>query len=467
MAIRKNIIKESIVDLKDIEKFALDSARKALEETMAPQIEEAVINSLKQIQNDEEISENVENEKIEEGIKLDIAPDADLTINLSSDGAEISLGDTESSIDTTNNTNTEMDIPNSQEDEIYEVEGLGDASTANAPVDNAGATANEPTTPDTDENKLDILLSKMDTIIAAIAPEAGNPGGTEGAVDVVDDDEAQSQLPDQNAAANVPPTPAPVQGTAPEANPMTEDDVMYQIDEEMLGLSNSVVTEDSIDEISLDELENIEEIEIVDEDEKVSDEDTVDEMRGLSFSVNRSAQHRNNFEKNNEKHAPVSVNEGEENKTAQEESKIDELQKENKRLSEAIKQYKINLKEAETSFVELRKQINELYVFNGKLAYANKIFVKGGMTKDEKMNIAEAFDKAETIEEAKKLYNKLVTEMNAASSVGTAINKLTNNNKPAISQSQTVKSETIFESEEKKRRMKLAGILKENSELSK
>ena len=103
-----------------------------------------------------------------------------------------------------------------------------------------------------------------------------------------------------------------------------------------------------------------------------------------------------------------------------------------------------------------------MHVFNGKLAYANKLLSKGGLTNAEKIKIAEAFDKAETVEDAKKLYTQFLNEMkNQTGTVNTVILK---NAKPSVAPStKTSQSETIFESEERKRMKKLAGIIKENN----
>ena len=102
-----------------------------------------------------------------------------------------------------------------------------------------------------------------------------------------------------------------------------------------------------------------------------------------------------------------------------------------------------------------------MQIFNAKLAYANKLFTSGGLTNNEKIKIAEEFDKVETIEEAKKLYNKLISEVNISKS---APQEKIKSAKPAIVASNTNNSQTLFESEEFKRMRKLAGIIKENNE---
>ena len=50
-----------------------------------------------------------------------------------------------------------------------------------------------------------------------------------------------------------------------------------------------------------------------------------------------------------------------------------------------------------------------MQTFNAKLAYANKLFINGGLTNDEKIKIAEEFDKIETIEEEPNIPNLIHT----------------------------------------------------------
>ena len=155
----------------------------------------------------------------------------------------------------------------------------------------------------------------------------------------------------------------------------------------------------------------------------------------------------------------ASINESKKIK-AQYESKVDELIKENASLKNVIKNYKSNLKEFENSFVELKSQLNEMQIFNGKLAYANKLLTKGGLTNDEKIRIAEEFDKCATVEDAKKLYNKIISE-NTFSSKNNSTDKLKSVKPSTVVQNLSEnKTEKLFESEERKRMRMLAGIVK-------
>lgn len=462
MKIKKNIIQDALVDAREIEKFALETAKKTIEESIAPQIEQAVINSIREIEKENNAQE-VES-AIEESIKLDIAPDADLTINVGADGATIEVGGETNTIDNSN-TETEMNTtPENHEDEIFEIEGLyedGAAPIADASAPAAETVAEPEANLDAINSKLQDLTSKIDSILSAVNPTAGE--GSEGEVQVVDDDGA---APAMDAAPVAPAAPAAPVAPAQDDAVVNEDDIMFEIEDDVMeGLfETDIVTEDSLEELNLEELEAIEEIEIVDENNDEDEDDKpVDEMRGVSHTVQRSAGNRKNFKDNNEKHAPIGVNEGVENIKAQYESKIDELTKENAGLKEAVEKFKSENEDYKTAFVELRQQVNEAQIFNGKLAYANQLLNRAGITAEEKIRIAEAFDKAETIEEAKKLYNSLISEINNSVNAET-VSKLKSTAKPQVVQSKepVTKTETIYESEERKKMLRLAGILKEN-----
>jgi hypothetical protein len=79
----------------------------------------------------------------------------------------------------------------------------------------------------------------------------------------------------------------------------------------------------------------------------------------------------------------------------------DDLEKENKILEEKIVSY-------EESFCELRKQFDEMNIFNAKICYCNKIYGSTELSISEKTEIARRFDEAESFDDSKKLYSELL-----------------------------------------------------------
>jgi len=65
------------------------------------------------------------------------------------------------------------------------------------------------------------------------------------------------------------------------------------------------------------------------------------------------------------------------------------------------------LKEAKTVIKHLRSELNEVNLLNSKLLYTNKIFRAKNLTENQKIKVLKAFDKAETVNEAKVIFESL------------------------------------------------------------
>jgi len=185
------------------------------------------------------------------------------------------------------------------------------------------------------------------------------------------------------------------------------------------------------------------------------DEEDIIEALGQSEMVKHSTY---NKVPNDDYRTSRSINENKTNKNkVHNESKIDELIKENARLKSETKSMNNIIKEYKSSFVGLRKQFDEMQTFNARLAYANSIFAQSGYSTSEKIQIAERFDKTKTVEESKALFDSIVKEGKNTSknisfdkikSTATKTAKLVETQKP------------LYESAEMKRNKYLAGIRK-------
>lgn len=453
MNFKKNLIKDALVDAHEIEKFAIESAKKAMEESFAPQIEQAVINSIKELEALNDIQDNVEETQIEEVVQETVQVEENV-IAEENKSVENIIDNSNQVIEMNDNIQENQDDMN----EMFEIQGLSeeDVAAPTAPVPAmAGEPASEPVGETDIMDKLNDLTSKIDSILSAVNPQGAGTGAN-GEVDIVDDDNPE-------AAGGVPPAPAAPSAPAPtDDTVVNEDDIMFELDEEDFSslFEEKLINEDDLSEEELDKIEDISEIKIVDEDDESNDDnETVDEMTGKSFTVNKTAGNRQTHKEPSKQHNRF--NESVKKNNAQNESKLDELLKENASLKESVKKYKNERKEVTDSFIQLRRQVNEMQVFNGKLAYANRLLTAGGITAEEKIRVVEAFDKAETVEEAKKLYNKLIAEMNASKAINSVTDKMKPTAKPSVIQPKpSTQSEAIFESEERKRMKLLAGVTK-------
>jgi len=130
------------------------------------------------------------------------------------------------------------------------------------------------------------------------------------------------------------------------------------------------------------------------------------------------------------------------------------------RSEQEIAEETAELEEALTTIEELRGQLQEVNLLNAKLLYVNKVFKANNLTESQKVSVIAAFDKAETVKEA-----KLVFETVSENVVGKATKSNIKESKLGMASKATgttaSKPEVISEVSDAVRRMqKLAGIIK-------
>jgi len=469
---KKSTLQEAKANFEEIKNFAREAARKELEN---------------------EVNEKVD-KILKESLSIEVGDNGDVTIEKDDKVVEIQKneeGSTEVEVESLldhKGEEEEIEIDENLEEMItFEQEEFAPQQgempveapieTPEAPVDDMPeAPVDDMQQPEGVEQIAQSLASEIIKLVQTASGEA-----SDGAPEVVIDDEQ-----DINAEMPVEPAPAPVE------QPVQEEDEFFEVSLEEENEENE--ESDEIFEISLEEIEgaeNDEEYFNVDpEDEgeieamlkavgdigntdknwkkeapnldipKVGDELDIEEfeldevkMMGQSNTVQKTAGTSVGPElavKNrNRQTSSMPVNENK----VHNESKADELTKENKRLNESLKEMKSVIKDYQSSFKDLRKQFDEMQTFNAKLAYANKIFANGGLSTENKARIAEQFDKTQTVDEAKNLYDNIIKENKI--SVNENVKKIkapTTNN---------VKSKnTFYESKDMTRRKVLAGIQK-------
>ena len=71
------------------------------------------------------------------------------------------------------------------------------------------------------------------------------------------------------------------------------------------------------------------------------------------------------------------------------------------------------LNEAMNTIATLRSELNEVNLLNAKLLYVNKLFKAKNLNESQKVKVINAFDRAETVREAKNVYDTLSESLNA------------------------------------------------------
>jgi hypothetical protein len=479
----KTSLKNALIEAKEIENFATESAKRMIEKEFLPKIEETVKQTLMEM----------EEKEINEGSEVVINPGAEVEVEVETDGTIKIETDSNSSVemiaqpdvvdlstdvvtdtigDSTENVDSEFEDTTETEDdeELFEVvESLQEEEGDGLSV----------------EEKIDSLESKIDKILSLI----GSEEKPEGEVEIIDDEETSTEeapIEDETPKEEEAPSeeeesdeevPAKEEETSTEEEtPAEEEELIFEFDDVLDEEKNPDLKEikDLVKELEDLEIEVSEDFEIdTESDEETLDlneilealseveieEETKDDLLEIEIQENEdekeveesistsllNRQSQNKKPETPHKEVRIGLNES---VKAQYESKIDELKKENESLKVALKEYK-------DSFVVLRKQINEVQTFNAKLAYANKVFTKGGLTNEEKSIISEKFDLCKSAEEAKALYNKLIKE-NTFDVKQKNVDKI----KLPIAASEKSEKGALYESEEVKRMKLLAGIIK-------
>lgn len=84
-------------------------------------------------------------------------------------------------------------------------------------------------------------------------------------------------------------------------------------------------------------------------------------------------------------------------------NKLNDIMNENAQLRDIMNQF--------------RNKLNEAVVINASLAKATKLFTENSTTRDEKINILSRFDKVQSLNECKNLYNQISNELKGAHSI--------------------------------------------------
>ena len=127
----------------------------------------------------------------------------------------------------------------------------------------------------------------------------------------------------------------------------------------------------------------------------------------------------------------------------------------------AISGEQVELREAVKTIKELSLQLQEVNLLNAKLLYVNKVMKANNLTESQKVNVIAAFDKAETVKEAKLVYETVSNNLVSTPSRKRSVTESKLGRASRATGGTTAKPEIISEvSDAVKRMQKLAGIIK-------
>jgi len=131
-----------------------------------------------------------------------------------------------------------------------------------------------------------------------------------------------------------------------------------------------------------------------------------------------------------------------------------------KEVEEAKKKEKEKeLEEAINVIKSLRGQLNEVNLLNAKLIYVNKLFKASNLTENQKVNVVNSFDKAQTLTEAKNIYEVLKNTVKTSKVSSKTTLKEHKSFASSIVGGTTAKSPIISTDDQITRMQQLAGII--------
>ena len=120
---------------------------------------------------------------------------------------------------------------------------------------------------------------------------------------------------------------------------------------------------------------------------------------------------------------------------------------------------KEELEEAKAAVEQLRSDLNEVNLLNSKLLYTNKIFRNKNLTENQKIKVLKAFDKAETVKQAKTIFETLNENLVAKTKKSNIRESLGAASKPAgVAPKRNLNEGIVQEDAMVSRFKKLAGI---------
>ena len=401
----RDLLKEAIADAKSVKETAIANAKAALEESFTPHLKSMLAAKLEEmykedesIDESEEIQETEEvvneTEEVEENVNIEEEIDIDELL------AEIEEGEGEEEVNESEEIEESEEVTEAEEDETEEVE---DEEAEEA----------------TDEEEIDLedmTEDDLKSFIEDVIKDMVDAGELEAGEEMEDEMEADADM---------------------------EDDMEIEVeDEEDEIMEDDAVSKKLKDGASLDSAPRKVGQTTVQEGEEDIDEgygDMADSAGGgLENIVNA-------FKKVLAQAGPMA-------------EKAKEELKKLAQAAHAVREDEIEETSELAELEELKAELNEVNLLNAKLLYTNKIFKAKNLSEDKKVKVLKAFDKAETVKEAKVIFETL-NEGIVSKGTTSMVNEVKGSASKAMGISQTVK-QPIVESDAFARMQKLAGIIK-------
>ena len=408
MTNNRDLLKEAIADAKAVKETAIANAKAALEEAFTPYLKEKLAAKLSEM-DEEEVKESYDMEEGKEEMEEDYNLE-EILRELEEEDSAIYEGDDEDSME----EGTDEDL---NENSMFEKASGGESI---------------------DEVTVDELRDMIqDAIRAVMGGEAGAAGDEEMGMDMTDmdmggaegDDEFNLDIEDETEET--------------EEKPKKKKSKEEELDELFALYERKKKEKKELDERAKYKGGKIEE----------ELDEAYDKKANAPFGLGKSK---------NKIGAPYGAsgdkksgfNGAYKNKLSM---KLNEKVKE---VDEAKKKEKEKeLEEAINVIKSLRGQLNEVNLLNAKLIYVNKLFKASNLTENQKVNVVNSFDKAQTLTEAKNIYEVLKNTVKTSKVSSKTTLKEHKSFASSIVGGTTAKSPIISTDDQITRMQQLAGII--------
>jgi len=356
----KNLLKEAIADAKAVKETAIANAKLALEEAFTPHLKSMLSAKLQEMDKDEEVKEEVELDEMD-------AP----SFARKNSPAGDSLKDV---------APTKVGKSTVQEDEVDEEINLDElldelAEDARTDAEQEGYKDGFEDAKDDIEKELkDMKVSEGETSETEISEDARTDAEEEGYEDGMKDEKEDMEDGMEDEEIDL--------------EDMSEDDLKSFIEDvisDMVSAGEIEPGEEFVeDEVEVEDVEDVEVEDDVDVDIEIDEakKEEVDEAKKEEVDEAKK-------EEVDEMSDPV-MRHGEKGD--------DEVEKETE---------KMRFKEVMSEIEALKSELQEVNLLNAKLLYTNKIFKEKNLAESKKVKVLKAFDKAETVRDAKSIFETL------------------------------------------------------------
>ena len=351
----KNLLKEAIADAKAVKETAIANAKLALEEAFTPHLKSMLSAKLQEMDADEDVKEEVE---LDEMDAVSFRRKNSPSHEMDADGGPV------------NPVPHKVGKSTVQEDEIDEEVNLDELLKELA--EDARTDAEEKGYKDGMKDEKEDLMKEDDR---TDAEEEGYLDGEKDEKEDMEDDMEDEEI---------------------DLEDMSEDDLKSFIEDvisDMVSAGEIEPGEEFVeDEV---EVEDVEDVEV---------EDDVD----VDIEIDEAKKEEVDEAKKEEVDEAKKEEVDEAKKEEVDEMSDPDMRHGDKGDSEVEKETeKMRFKEVMSEIEALKSELQEVNLLNAKLLYTNKIFKEKNLAESKKVKVLKAFDKAETVKEAKSIFETL------------------------------------------------------------